>query len=142
MWCAQIGYGRRDMSEAIAEQVMNLSYPSPGNTAGEPSALLARKLAELAPGDLNHVSFTTGGSTAVDTALRFTHFFNNVLGRPEKKRIISREKAYHGSTYLSATVTGKERHKGRFDIRSEEHTSELQSLMRISYAVFCLKKKK
>src|SRR3546814_8713295 len=76
---------------------------SPWNTAGEPSALLARKLAELAPGDLNHVSFTTGGSTAVDTALRFTHFFNNVLGRPEKKRIISREKAYHGSTYLSAT---------------------------------------
>src|SRR5690606_483286 len=117
-------------------------------------------LAELAPGDLKHVSFTTGGSTAVDTALRFTHFYNNVLGRPEKKRVISREKAYHGSTYLSATVTGKERHKGRFDVeqrlvhflpdvnpnlrpedmseeawcqakvadlRSEEHTSELQS---------------
>ena len=116
MWCTQIGYGRRDMAEAIAEQVMKLSYHSPWNTAGEPSAVLARKLAELAPGDLNHVSFTTGGSTAVDTALRFTHFFNNVLGRPEKKRVISREKAYHGSTYLSATVTGKERHKGRFDI--------------------------
>jgi adenosylmethionine-8-amino-7-oxononanoate aminotransferase len=118
MWCTQIGYGRRDMAEAIAEQVMKLSYHSPWNTAGEPSALLARKLAELAPGDLNHVSFTTGGSTAVDTALRFTHFFNNVLGRPEKKRVISREKAYHGSTYLSATATGKERHKGRFDVES------------------------
>src|SRR3546814_12668583 len=70
MWCAQIGYGRRDMAEAIAEQVMKLSYHSPWNTAGEPSALLARKLAELAPGDLNHVSFTTGGSPAVDKALR------------------------------------------------------------------------
>jgi putrescine---pyruvate transaminase len=116
MWCTQIGYGRRDMAEAIAEQVMKLSYHSPWNTAGEPSAVLAHKLAELAPGDLNHVSFTTGGSTAVDTALRFTHFYNNVLGRPEKKRVISREKAYHGSTYLSATITGKERHKGRFDI--------------------------
>ncbi|HEY9547986.1 MAG TPA: aminotransferase [Kiloniellaceae bacterium] len=118
MWCAQIGYGRRDMAEAIAEQVMRLSYHSPWNTAAEPSAVLARKLAELAPGDLNHVSFTTGGSTAVDTAIRFTHFFNNVLGRPEKKRVISREKAYHGSTYLSATVTGKERSKTLFDIEA------------------------
>ncbi len=116
MWCTQIGYGRRDMADAIADQVMKLSYHSPWNTAGEPSALLARKLAELSPGDLNHVSFTTGGSTAVDTALRFTHFFNNVLGRPEKKRVISREKAYHGSTYLSATATGKERSKTLFDI--------------------------
>ncbi len=118
MWCSQIGYGRRDMAEAIADQVMKLSYHSPWNTAGEPSALLARKLAALAPGDLNHVSFTTGGSTAVDTAIRFTHFFNNLLGRPEKKRVISREKAYHGSTYLSATVTGKERSKTLFDIEA------------------------
>jgi len=118
MWCSQIGYGRRDMAEAIADQVMKLSYHSPWNTAGEPSALLAHKLAALAPGDLNHVSFTTGGSTAVDTAIRFTHFFNNLLGRPEKKRVISREKAYHGSTYLSATVTGKERSKTLFDIEA------------------------
>ncbi len=115
MWCAQIGYGRRDMADAIAEQVMKLAYHSPWNTAGEPSAMLARKLAELAPGDLNHVSFTTGGSTAVDTAIRFIHFYNNVLGRPEKKRVISREKAYHGSTYLSATMTGKERLQTLFD---------------------------
>src|SRR3546814_12186155 len=78
---------------------------------------------ELAPGDLNHVSFTTGGSTAVDTAIRFTHFFNNVLGRPEKKRVISREKAYHGSTYLSATVPGKKRSKTLFDI--EERLTHL-----------------
>lgn len=115
MWCTQIGYGRRDMADAIADQVMKLAYHSPWNTAGEPSALLARKLAELAPGDLNHVSFTTGGSTAVDTAIRFIHFYNNVLGRPEKKRVISREKAYHGSTYLSATMTGKERLQTLFD---------------------------
>lgn len=118
MWCTQIGYGRRDMAEAIAEQVVKLAYHSPWNTAGEPSAVLAHRLAELAPGDLNHVSFTTGGSTAVDTALRFTHFYNNVLGRPEKKRVISREKAYHGSTYLSATVTGKERSKSLFDVET------------------------
>jgi adenosylmethionine-8-amino-7-oxononanoate aminotransferase len=53
--------------------------------------------------------FTTGGSTTVDTALRFTHFYNIRLGRPEKKIVISRERSYHGSTYLSASASGKER---------------------------------
>src|SRR3546814_15576055 len=62
MWWALIGYGRRDMAEAIAEQVMRLSYHSPWNTAAEPSAVLARKLAELAPGDHKHVSYPNGGS--------------------------------------------------------------------------------
>ena len=119
MWCTQIGYGRRDMADAIAEQVMRLSYHSPWNTASEPSALLAKKLADLAPGDLNTVFFTTGGSTAVDTALRFVHFYNNRLGRPAKKVVISREKAYHGSTYLAASVTGKERSKSWFDVDAE-----------------------
>ena len=120
MWCTQIGYGRRDMAEAIAEQVMRLSYHSPWNTASEPGALLAKKLADLAPGDLNTVFFTTGGSTAVDAALRFMHFYNNRLGRPEKKVAISREKAYHGSTYLAASVTGKERSKSWCDIDREQ----------------------
>ena len=120
MWCTQIGYGRRDMAEAIAEQVMRLSYHSPWNTASEPGALLAKKLADLAPGDLNTVFFTTGGSTAVDTALRFMHFYNNRLGRPEKKVTISREKAYHGSTWLAASVTGKERSKSWCDVDHEQ----------------------
>lgn len=119
MWCTQIGYGRRDMADAIAEQVMQLAYHSPWNTASEPPAILAKKLADLAPGDLNTVFFTTGGSTAVDTAIRFVHFYNNRLGRPDKKTVISREKAYHGSTYLAASVTGKERSKTWFDLDDE-----------------------
>ncbi|RVU35796.1 aminotransferase [Hwanghaeella grinnelliae] len=120
MWCTQIGYGRQEIADAISEQVMQLSYHSPWNTASEPSALLARKLAELAPGDLNTVFFTTGGSTAVDTAMRFVHFYNNRLGRPDKKIVISRQKAYHGSTYLAASVTGKERSKSWFDIDTDQ----------------------
>ena len=76
-----------------------------------PSALLAKKLAGFAPGDLKHVFFTTCGSTAVDSAIRFVHFYNNVLGRPRKKKVISREKSYHGSTYLSASMSGKSRDK-------------------------------
>lgn len=118
MWCVQIGYGRQDMADAISAQVMKLPYTSPWTTVTEPSALLAKKIADMAPGDLNNVFFTTGGSTAVDTAIRTMHFMNNSLGRPEKKIVIAREKGYHGSTYLAASVTGKERDKSRFDVES------------------------
>ncbi|QFT96122.1 Omega-amino acid--pyruvate aminotransferase [Roseovarius sp. THAF8] len=116
MWCVNIGYGRKDMAAAIAEQVMRLPYTSPWTTTTDPSTILAKKIADLAPGDLNNVFFTTGGSTAVDTALRTMHFMNNALGRPDKKIVIAREKGYHGSTYLASTVTGKERDKSRFDV--------------------------
>ncbi|MEZ5777008.1 MAG: aminotransferase [Paracoccaceae bacterium] len=116
MWCVQIGYGRQEMADAIAAQVMKLPYTSPFTNTTEPSAVLAKKLADMAPGDLNTVFFTTGGSTAVDTALRIVHFMNNRLGRHEKKIVIAREKGYHGSTYLAHTVTGKERDKNGFDI--------------------------
>lgn len=118
MWCVQIGYGRREMADAIAAQVMKLPYTSPFTNATEPSALLAKKLVDMAPGDLNTVFFTTGGSTAVDTALRAMQFMNNRQGRPNKKMILAREKGYHGSTYLAHSVTGKERDKSHFDFES------------------------
>ena len=119
MWCTQIGYGRSDMAQAIADQVVKMPYNSPWSSTSEPAAVLAGKLARLAPADLDHVFFTTGGSTAVDSALRFVQFYNNVLGRPEKKMIISREKAYHGSTYLAASCSGKERDRTFMDTDTE-----------------------
>ena len=119
MWCVQIGYGRREMAEAISDQILKVPYYSPWNMSATPSAVLAKKLAELAPGDLNHVFFTTCGSTAVDSAIRFVHFYNNVLGRHRKKKVISREKSYHGSTYLSATMSGKARDKEWLDTANE-----------------------
>ena len=109
MWCVQVGYGRHEIADAMAEQARKLAYFSPFNNTTSIAAEFAREIAQRTPGDLNHVFFTTGGSTAVDTALRFVHFRNNLLGKPTKKKIISREKAYHGSTYLSAAVSGKER---------------------------------
>ncbi|MEM9146380.1 MAG: aminotransferase [Pseudomonadota bacterium] len=118
MWCVQIGYGRQEMADAMAEQVMRLPYASPWSTAHDPGAQLAETLARHAPGALNTVQFTTGGSTAVDTAIRTMHFMNNRLGRPEKKIVIGREKGYHGSTYLSASVTGKERDRSHFDFET------------------------
>ena len=119
MWCVNIGHGRREMADAIAKQAEDLCYFSPWSLGTPPAAILAERLAEYAPGDLNHVFFTTGGSTAVDSALRFVFFYNNVLGRPEKKQIISRIGAYHGSTYLSASCGGKMAEKTNMDMPSE-----------------------
>lgn len=115
MWCMQIGYGRQEMAQAMAQQAMQLGYVSAFNNSHSLSAQLAHKIASFTPGDLNTVFFTTGGSTAVDSAIRFIHYRNNVLGKPQKKKIISRQKAYHGSTYLAASVSGKERDKGWMD---------------------------
>ena len=115
MWCSQIGYGRKEMADAISDQVIKLPFTSPFTNSTQPSAILSKKIADMAPGDLNNVFFTTGGSTAVDTALRTMQYFNNRRGLPEKKMIIAREKGYHGSTYLAHSVTGKERDKSHFD---------------------------
>lgn len=115
MWCVNVGHGRAEIAEAVARQMREMAYCSPWALANAPACELSELLAELAPADLNNVFFTTGGSTAVDSALRFVMFLNNYLGRPEKKHIISRAKAYHGSTYLSASVSGKERDKNYFD---------------------------
>ena len=111
----QIGYGRQEMADVIAHQSMQLPYFSPFSMASEPSSILAKKLASLSPGDLNTVCFTTGGSSAVDTAIRFVQFYNNLRGKRDKKLVISREKAYHGSTYLAASLSGKERDKRLLD---------------------------
>jgi adenosylmethionine-8-amino-7-oxononanoate aminotransferase len=116
MWCMQIGYGRQEMAQAIADQAMRLAYHSPWSFASEPAARLARKIADMTPGDLNSVFFTTGGSSAVDTALRFAQFYNNLRGRPEKKLFLARERGYHGSTYLAASVTGKDRWDSPMDL--------------------------
>ena len=115
MWSSQIGYGRREMADAIAEQIFRLPFNSPWTSTSEPAAQLAAKIASESPGDLNNVFFTTGGSTAVDSAFRFVHFYNNLRGRPQKKHIIARQKGYHGSTFLSASVSGKERDKSFLD---------------------------
>ncbi len=108
MWCTQVGLGRDEMADAIADQVRRLAYANPfADMTNEPSTLLAAKLAELAPGDLNHVLFTTGGSTAVDAAYRLVQFYQHVRGTPEKRHVISRVDAYHGSTFATISIGGK-----------------------------------
>ena len=118
MWCVNVGHGRREIADAISEQASQLAYFGIWNLANAPSAMLAAKLAELSPGDLNHVFFTTGGSTANESALRFVMFYNNLLGRPEKKHIIALENAYHGSTHLTSSCSGKDVATSPFDLET------------------------
>jgi len=116
MWCVNVGHRREELARTLYDQAMNLSYNTPWYTMSAPSAVLAERLAAYAPGDLNHVFFTTGGSSAVESALRFMQFHNNVRGRPEKKIVLSRGGAYHGSTYLSASLNGRPRDRDWMDV--------------------------
>jgi putrescine---pyruvate transaminase len=105
LWCTNIGLGRKEMAQAIADQAERLAFSNTFvDMTNDPSARLAAKLASLAPGDLNRVHFTTGGSTAVDTAARMVGYYQHAMGRPEKQGIVARDHSYHGSTYLSQSV--------------------------------------
>jgi len=116
MWCMQTGYGRREIADAVSKQIMELSYATSFTVINNREVELASRIAAQTPGDLNRIYFTTGGSTAVDSALRLCQLASNIKGQPQRKHIITREKAYHGSTYLSASITGKERDKSAMDI--------------------------
>ena len=108
MWCTNIGLGRQEMADAIAAQVTNMAYSNPFvDMTNEPAAKLAAKLAEIAPGDLNHVLFSCGGSTANDLGYRVIRMYQGARGKPEKRHILSRVDSYHGSTYLAASIGGK-----------------------------------
>jgi len=118
MWCNNLGHGNTEIAEAIKKQIEKMDYCSPFSESTEVAAELAYELSNLSPGDLNTVFFTSDGSTANESALRFVMYYNNILGRKEKKHIITRDRAYHGSTYLTASITGKDREKNNFDFET------------------------
>ena len=116
MWCVNLGYGNKEMAQAISDQCVKLAYYTPfGDMANAPAARLAHKLSQLTPGNLNNFQFTNSGSTAVESAIRFVHYYFNCLGQSEKKHIIYRENAYHGSTYLTASLNGKKCDRSYFN---------------------------
>ena len=121
LWCVNIGHGREEMADTIRDQVLTMQYFNPfGHSTNEPAARLASKLAELAPGSLNHVFFSSGGSTANDVAARLAHYYFAQRGLPQKKKIISRIDGYHGSTYFAANLTGIHATKTGFNRLAED----------------------
>lgn len=121
LWCVNIGHGREEMADAIARQVMDMDYYNPfGHSSNVPAAKLAHWLANNAPGDLNHVHYSCGGSTANDAAIRLVHYYFTMKGQVRKKKIISRVNGYHGATYVAASLTGIQGTKIGFDRIGED----------------------
>ena len=107
LWCVNIGYGREEMAQAAARQIRELTYYNTFfQTTHVPAIALAAKLAELAPGDLNHVFFAGSGSEANDTNLRMVRTYWAQKGQPDKKIVIARRNGYHGSTMGGGSLGG------------------------------------
>ena len=107
LWCVNVGYGRKELAEVAARQMSELPYYNTFfQTTHVPAIALAAKLAELCPGDLNHVFFAGSGSEANDTNLRMVRHYWAAKGHPEKNIVISRKNAYHGSTLGGASLGG------------------------------------
>jgi adenosylmethionine-8-amino-7-oxononanoate aminotransferase len=106
LWCVNAGYGHEGIVEAAARQMRELPYATGYFSIGsEPAIRLAAALAERAPGDLNHVYFTLGGSDAVDSTVRFIRYYWHVQGQPQRDQFISLEQGYHGSSSVGAGLT-------------------------------------
>ena len=117
LWCAGLGFGDEELVEAAHQQMQALPYYHQfGGKGTEPAIELAEKLKELAPVPISKVFYTSSGSEANDTQVKLAWYYNNAIGRPEKKKIISRIKAYHGVTLMTASLTGLPANHTDFDL--------------------------
>lgn len=117
LWCASLGFGEARLADAAARQMRELPfYHGFSQKSHPPQIELAERLLALAPVPMARVFFCNSGSEATDTAVKLIWYFNNARGKPEKKKIISRYKAYHGVTVAAASVTGVPVNHSAFDL--------------------------
>ncbi|WP_101340911.1 aspartate aminotransferase family protein [Cereibacter azotoformans] len=117
LYCVNVGYGRTEIAEAIAEQARQLAYYHAYVGHGtEASVTLARMIIERAPATMSRVYFGLSGSDANETNIKLIWYYNNVLGRAEKKKIISRWRGYHGSGLMTGSLTGLSLFHAQFDL--------------------------
>lgn len=117
LWCVSLGWGQERLVEAAVTQMRKLpTYHMFGHKSHEPGIDLAERLIALSPVPMSKAFFANSGSEANDTALKLIWYYNNALGRPEKKKIISRNKAYHGVTVATASLTGLPNNHRDFDL--------------------------
>jgi len=117
LWCTALGYGNEELVQAAAEQMRKLSFAHLfTGRSHDPAIELAEKLKEIAPIPISKVFFCNSGSEANDTQVKLVWYLNNALGRPQKKKIISRMKAYHGVTIAAASLTGLPANHRDFDL--------------------------
>ena len=117
LYCVNVGYGRTEIAEAIAEQAHELAYyHSYVGHGTEASITLSKMILDRAPEGMSKVYFGLGGSDANETNVKLIWYYNNILGRPEKKKIISRWRGYHGSGLVTGSLTGLELFHKKFDL--------------------------
>src|SRR3954469_7470655 len=117
LWCTALGYDNEELVEAASEQMRKLPFSHLfTGKSHDPAIELAEKLKEIAPVPTSKVFFCNSGSEANDTQIKLVWYMNNALGRPRKKKIISRQKAYHGVTIGSASLTGLPANQVDFDL--------------------------
>src|SRR6202522_1778532 len=106
LFVSQVGHGRKEIAEAGARQAEELAYFPLWSYAHPKAIELAARVADLAPGDLNRVFFTTSGSEAVESAWKLAKQYFKLIGQPERYKVISRELAYHGTSMGALAITG------------------------------------
>lgn len=117
LYCVNAGYGRTEIAEAIAAQARELAYYHAYVGHGtEASITLAKMILDRAPKGMSKVYFGLGGSDANETNIKLIWYYNNILSRPEKKKIISRWRGYHGSGLMTGSLTGLELFHRKFDL--------------------------
>ena len=117
LYCVNVGYGRKQIAEAIAEQAHELAYyHAYAGHGSEANITLAKMVMDRAPEGMARVYFGLGGSDANETNIKLVWYYNNILGRPEKKKIISRWRGYHGSGLMTGSLTGLELFHKKFDL--------------------------
>jgi adenosylmethionine-8-amino-7-oxononanoate aminotransferase len=117
LWCVNAGFGRHEIAEAMAEQAGRLPYYHGfAGAVNEPAVRLAAKLLELAPVPMARVFFASSGSEANDTQIKLIWHYNNLRGKPAKKKLLARRRGYHGSTVAAASLTGLPYAHAGFDL--------------------------
>ncbi len=117
LYCVNVGYGRQEIAEAIADQARELAYyHSYVGHGTEASITLSKMILDRAPGNMSKVYFGLGGSDANETNVKLIWYYNNILDRPEKKKIISRWRGYHGSGLVTGSLTGLDLFHKKFDL--------------------------
>jgi L-2,4-diaminobutyrate transaminase len=120
LWCVNVGYGRPEIADALQRQTLRLPYyHSFSSMATDTPAVLAERIVDLAPPGMSKVLFGNSGSDANDTQVKLVRLYNNLLGRPEKKKIISRMRGYHGVSLASASLSGLPGMHRAFDLPLE-----------------------
>lgn len=117
LWCVSLGFSERRLAEAAYRQMLKLPYYHTfAHKAHDVGIELAEKLLGIAPVPMSKVFFVNSGSEANDTVVKLVWYYNNALGRPQKKKIVSRNRAYHGVTVASASLTGLVNNHRDFDL--------------------------